>query len=187
MLEDHLTEVRNKASYFATVNGVTVSAMDLIRQFHYSNYNFWSIILRRNYHNYREVHKHGLVSLQVSLLVPSLSQPSLADSAASESLSPDNVRVTRSVSDVLKAKGQPEQESSPTTTTTAANDNSKLTSNRKTKEERRLSNRQKLLSLKRHRQGCQMAKFDRFLSLDCARVEGVGAQSKERKRSNFAA
>ena len=26
-------------------------------------------------------------------------------------------------------------------------------------------------------QGCQMAKFDHFLSLDCARVEGVGAQS----------
>ena len=38
-----------------------------------------------------------------------------------------------------------------------------------------------------HRQGCQMAKFDPFLSLDCARVEGVGAQSKERKGSNFAA
>ena len=31
------------------------------------------------------------------------------------------------------------------------------------------------------------AKFDRFLSLDCARVEGGGAQSKERKGSNFAA
>ena len=37
------------------------------------------------------------------------------------------------------------------------------------------------------KQGCQMAKFDPFLSLDCARVEGVGAQSKERKGSNFAA
>ena len=37
------------------------------------------------------------------------------------------------------------------------------------------------------RQGCQIAKFDPFLSLDCARVEGVGAQSKERKGSNFAA
>ena len=36
-------------------------------------------------------------------------------------------------------------------------------------------------------QGCKMAKFDPFLSLDCARVEGVGAQSKERKGSNFAA
>ena len=36
-------------------------------------------------------------------------------------------------------------------------------------------------------QGCQMAKFDPFLSLDCAWVEGVGAQSKERKGSNFAA
>ena len=36
-------------------------------------------------------------------------------------------------------------------------------------------------------QGCQMAKFDPFLSLDCARVEDVGAQSKERKGSNFAA
>ena len=36
-------------------------------------------------------------------------------------------------------------------------------------------------------QGCQMAKFDPFLSLSCARVEGVGAQSKERKASNFAA
>ena len=34
------------------------------------------------------------------------------------------------------------------------------------------------------RQGCQIAKFDPFLSLDCARVEG---QSKERKGSNFAA
>ena len=32
-----------------------------------------------------------------------------------------------------------------------------------------------------------MAKFDPFLSFDCARVEGVGAQSKERKGSNFAA
>ena len=31
-----------------------------------------------------------------------------------------------------------------------------------------------------------MAKFDPFLSLDYARVEGVGAQSKERKGSNFA-
>ena len=36
-------------------------------------------------------------------------------------------------------------------------------------------------------QGCQMVKFDPFLSLDCARVEGVGAQSKERKGSNFTA
>ena len=35
--------------------------------------------------------------------------------------------------------------------------------------------------------GCQMTKIDPFLSLDCARVEGVGAQSKERKGSNFAA
>ena len=35
-------------------------------------------------------------------------------------------------------------------------------------------------------QGCQMAKFDPFLSSDCARVEGVGTQSKERKGSNFA-
>ena len=42
--------------------------------------------------------------------------------------------------------------------------------------------------LQGHTQGCQMAKFDPFLSLDCARVEGVGAQSKEgRKGSNFAA
>ena len=32
-----------------------------------------------------------------------------------------------------------------------------------------------------------MAKFDPFLSLDRARVEGVRAQSKERKGSNFAA
>ena len=37
------------------------------------------------------------------------------------------------------------------------------------------------------RQGCQMAKFDPLLSLDCARVEGMGTQSKERKGSNFAA
>ena len=36
-------------------------------------------------------------------------------------------------------------------------------------------------------QGCQIAKLDLFLSLDCARVKGVGAQSKERKGSNFAA
>ena len=32
-----------------------------------------------------------------------------------------------------------------------------------------------------------MAKFDPFLSLVCARVEGVGAQSKEMMASNFAA
>ena len=31
------------------------------------------------------------------------------------------------------------------------------------------------------------AKFDPFLSLDCARVEGAGVQSKERKGLNFAA
>ena len=31
------------------------------------------------------------------------------------------------------------------------------------------------------------AKFDPFLSLDCARVEGVGRQSKERTGSNFVA
>ena len=30
------------------------------------------------------------------------------------------------------------------------------------------------------------AKFDPFLSLDCARMEGMAAQSKERKGSNFA-
>ena len=36
-------------------------------------------------------------------------------------------------------------------------------------------------------QCCQMAKLDPFLSLDCARVEGAGAQSKERKGSYFAA
>ena len=36
-------------------------------------------------------------------------------------------------------------------------------------------------------QGCQTAKFDPFLSLDCDGVESVGAQSKERKGSNFAA
>ena len=36
-------------------------------------------------------------------------------------------------------------------------------------------------------QGCQMAKCDPFLSLDCARVEGMGAQAKQRKGSNFAA
>ena len=34
-------------------------------------------------------------------------------------------------------------------------------------------------------QGRQMAKFERFLSLDCARVEGVGAQCKERKGLHF--
>jgi len=32
-----------------------------------------------------------------------------------------------------------------------------------------------------------MAKLDPCLSLDCARVEGVGAQSKERMGLNFAA
>ena len=36
-------------------------------------------------------------------------------------------------------------------------------------------------------QGCQMAKFDPFLFLDRARMQGLGAQSKERKGSNFAA
>ena len=33
----------------------------------------------------------------------------------------------------------------------------------------------------------KVARFDPYLSLDCARVEGMGAQSKERKGSNFAA
>ena len=77
--------------------------------------------------------------------MPSLSQPSLATSES------DSIRVTRSVSDVLKAKGQqgqhPEQEQPQLT---SMSDNAKLISSRKTKEERRLSNRQKLLSLKRH-------------------------------------
>ena len=31
-----------------------------------------------------------------------------------------------------------------------------------------------------------MAKFDPYLSLDCARVEDLGAQFKEGKGSNFA-
>ena len=35
-------------------------------------------------------------------------------------------------------------------------------------------------------QGCQMAKFDPFLSLDCAPTPSALAQSKERKGSNFA-
>ena len=34
-------------------------------------------------------------------------------------------------------------------------------------------------------QCCQMAKFGPFLSLDWAGMEGVGAQSKERKGSKF--
>ena len=32
-----------------------------------------------------------------------------------------------------------------------------------------------------------MSKFDPFFSFDCARVEGMGAQSKERRGSIFAA
>ena len=52
----------------------------------------------------------------------------------------------------------------------------------------RLQDQRVLQVLKSHSfQGCQMVKFDPFLSLDCARVEGMGAQSKERKGSNFAA
>ena len=43
------------------------------------------------------------------------------------------------------------------------------------------------IQVSQRRQGCYMAKFDPFLSLDCARVEGMGAQSKERKGSKFAA
>ena len=35
-------------------------------------------------------------------------------------------------------------------------------------------------------QGCQIAKFDPFLSLDCAPTPSTLAQSKERKGSNFA-
>ena len=34
--------------------------------------------------------------------------------------------------------------------------------------------------------GCQMAKFDPFLSLDCAPTSSTLAQSNERKGSNFA-
>ena len=51
----------------------------------------------------------------------------------------------------------------------------------------RVAGRRILSQVSFSNQGCQMAKFDPFLSLDCARVEGVGAQSKERKGSNFAA
>ena len=36
------------------------------------------------------------------------------------------------------------------------------------------------------RHGCQMAKLDPFLSLDCAPLPSTLAQSKERKGSNFA-
>ena len=42
------------------------------------------------------------------------------------------------------------------------------------------------ISRSRAHQGYQMAKFDPFLTLDCARVEGAGVQSKERKASNIA-
>ena len=34
-------------------------------------------------------------------------------------------------------------------------------------------------------QGCQIAEFEPFFSLGCARMEGRGAQSKESKGSNF--
>ena len=47
--------------------------------------------------------------------------------------------------------------------------------------------RKKVSHERAHYQGCQMAKFDPFLSLDCARVEGMGAQSKERNGSDLAA
>ena len=47
--------------------------------------------------------------------------------------------------------------------------------------------KQAKMSFRDLQQCCQMAKFDPFLSSDSARVEGVGAQSKERKGSNFAA
>ena len=36
-----------------------------------------------------------------------------------------------------------------------------------------------------HNQGCQVAKIDPFLPLDCARVKGVGAQSKGKEGINF--
>ena len=39
----------------------------------------------------------------------------------------------------------------------------------------------------RENQCCQMAEFDPFLALDCAGLEGVEAQSKKKKGSNFAA
>ena len=63
------------------------------------------------------------------------------------------------------------------------------TSTRENKGEREKSGERPftLLTTACANQGCLMAKFDPFLSLDCARVEGVGAQSKERKGSNFAA
>ena len=34
-------------------------------------------------------------------------------------------------------------------------------------------------------QGCQMAKFDPFLSLDCARVEGVGDEIQGKEGIKF--
>ena len=64
---------------------------------------------------------------------------------------------------------------------------------RKRKEKKGISSEMELIptqfepATQQRQHGCQMAKFDPFLSLDCARVEGVGAQSKEGKGSNFAA
>ena len=90
---------------------------------------------------------------EVSLLVPSLSQPSLSScggGGASSSSSAADMRVTRSISDVVKGKQGQQQPQQPAASSSTCSDSQKVLSGRKSKEERRLSNRQKLMSLKRH-------------------------------------
>lgn len=83
----------------------------------------------------------------MSLLVPSLSQPSLTNacsSSSSNAAAATEISVTRSISDVIKITGGQGQQPCD------QNKQQQQLPGRKTKEERRLSNRQKLMSLKRH-------------------------------------
>lgn len=92
---------------------------------------------------------------EVRLLVPTLSIKSNS-STSSGTDTCNEIRIIRSISDVVKVNGQQQRLSTANTSSGDGNSPNKTVeppkqlSGRKTKEERRISNRQKLMSLKRH-------------------------------------
>ncbi|TRY62529.1 hypothetical protein TCAL_16618 [Tigriopus californicus] len=92
---------------------------------------------------------------EVRLLVPTLSIKSNS-STSSGTDTCNEIRIIRSISDVVKVNGQQQRLSTVNTSLGDGNSPNKTAeppkqlSGRKTKEERRISNRQKLMSLKRH-------------------------------------
>jgi hypothetical protein len=79
---------------------------------------------------------------EVSFSVPNLRCYTQFESSSVAETSGGGIKVTRSISDVVKVQVEAGKQSPPTEV--------KQLNGRKTKEERRISNRQKLLSLKRH-------------------------------------